>query len=542
MDFYVLFYSPKNLLMKSNKIRRRQLPTCKLKTRGYRLMLFFYLTQNLMAMHTDDVWCGKSIQKVSYSKEVSALIIQSKFVCSSCNIPMNTLVEYLNERMIPAYVVMGDFLTPAARDIYARQNNLDIRSLKSLSDEDIPTEIKQYAEKYNGKLVLLHRQKILSEYPLHKINFKKLDEIARRYCDLSFHYEIMKVDNPYYKSLFEYAAYVPNYNEYVTGIVTDIHYGFYYHLASNKFRDTIFKTDKESYYKLCSVFLSKEKQEANRLIIENELHLKNYDIHLVAEMYSSVSNHHYWIGTFSYYSDTVFLRQKAISQYEISFLVKHDTLLNNADTLLFKQDYMVIPHSRGYCLSDTAFYFLRYSSELKQYVFSLFKLKNKYLVLDKDIPVPINHYREASVPMIGYAGNNEVLLFFYSKNFFGKEYTNVYRFKADEEKFDLLLKKKEFISFNMFYKTDDNAYVYLACEKEKFKVEWYHSLLKKRHLLVNIKKEDWEDKSKSQISFNTDHQKDRLSESFFQNIIGSGKMPAFYFFLSNNQVLRLVLK
>jgi len=452
------------------------------------------------------------------------LIVQNIANCNSCDVPISTIIDYLQDRNIKVYLIVNDDYNIPFIQLYVKQNGIDTNSVEILSDSE-------FCKKVWGNntsdpvLMLLKGKKCVFKSTFNKIDYTKLDRQLSLKTNL-LEFEIIKLNNNYHNNLFEACNYVFYNQRHILGILSSIGYLFYYQLGTSYIKERIVSWDKYDYLNLCKKMLNKNARLTNESIIENELKLKKGNVYPVNMAYSFTLNEQFLIYTLDYYSDTVFYNKPAILSNEIAFLIKYDTLLNAKDTITFHQNNYIIPYAGAYAFNDSIFYFMRYSLDLKRYVLSKFKLKDSKLFLEQDMFIPYkNKDVSHSVPRLKPISKDELVLFFYPRRM-GKKGTKIMKFNLLENKVSMgLFNKDSFISYAMFYKINDHEYVFLSNKNNRLRIRKYNSQLSKYQTLLNISKDLISDKNvKSDIKLNHPTSSD------------------LNFFLPNNTIIQTYIK
>lgn len=467
------------------------------------------------AQHQNYHVTADTVQK---SPLFQAILILNTTNCNSCHVPIYKILDYFKTNNIIIYIAHNGEMTPLALSIFNRQNSIDTNDVRLISMNDIYRVTGKKISLNENVVVLMKGKKIIYKTALHKLNFNKLDKIIEKHRFSVITYQVIKFSNKYHKNIFEKSENIVYQNGVIAGVVSDISYLFSYDCKNNLLKEKILSEDTSRYFSICRKILNPHAQRQNRKIINDELRLKKPPLSLGIFAYSNSLTNYYLINTLNYYADTLFRNRPATLSKEIGYIVKLDTLFNGLDTLLFAENYYILPNVGGYVLNDTTFFFIRYSINLSKYVLSQFKLKNNLLFLEKDIHIPYHSKdSESIIPRMKLLNTNELALFFYPTNILKFTHTKILRFNLITNQFDLLLyKKNAFISYTMFYKINETNYLYLVNKKRNLKIEQYNSVSRKYCKLFNLK----------QLLLNTNGSYTNSADSYF-------------FFLQDNIILKL---
>lgn len=460
--------------------------------------------------------------EIEFHHQISAIIVLNTENCNTCNVPLKTILDNIkNKNFIKWFLIIDNHLTNFALNSFIQKEEIDTGLIKIIRDDLF---YKKILSKNNNESVflLVCNNKIIYRETLYDINLKAIEENVNKHCRCSYSFQKVKLINIYNKDLFETCNYTvnPPYAFFICNSYNNIHS---YNLIQNKELNsyTLNHVSEINYLKLCENILSVSSVSNNQNIIKHN-NLKYNNLVTPDRALYSDNNNQYIIFSLEYFSDTIFNNKPAIASYQNNFLIKTDTLLNIKDTFYFDINYYILSHSGGVVINDSIFYFLRYSSELKNIVLSEFYLKDKFIVIKKEIPFQHSDKKFTSIPKIKYdLLSNSIYVFFYPKH----KSTEILKYYINNQKVEnLMYLKNIFVSYTMFYQINEHEYIALANKKNSLKIFKYNRIDKKLIFLSDIPKDFTLDNNMNTF----------LNQSLNSNSIKPNVLP---FYLSNNNIL-----
>lgn len=453
-------------------------------------------------------------------QQIFGLIILNTFQFNNCNAPAQTIIDNIKYKdKIQWYVVTDSNVKPEYEYLFLQKHHLDTSKVKIILHNDI---VRKTLKSSNNEdvIILWHHNKILIKQPFSKIDYNKIHKIIEKTTGYFSAFKIVEFSNPYLNNFFESCMYVLN-DKYLLAVCPSLNLISKYNYETNAtVINKFFSCDSNAYLNVSKLLIDPGVYNLNKHIIESDKQVRPFaSCSPVRFMHSYSSHHHYLICKLNYLSDTIINNQPAVSVNEVPYILKYDSLLNVSDTIIFDRNYYIIPQTGGISFYDTVFYFIRYSTHTKQYVFSEFILKAKKLFLVKDVWVPeIQEFQV--IPELKTTSAGNIFLFHYPK-----KHSEVLKFNFITQQFEKIMHiKHAFVSYTMFYEIPDNNYIYFIKKRKKFFIERYFTTSKQPQTVMEINGKVFQNKTFAS------------NEKLFASCC------TFPFFLPSNRILYLIFQ